>query len=115
MKQIIETIMRYSGRPQLFEKGTSNFWDDPHISNHMLESHLNPDWDAATRTHEFIDRSVSWISKIVPSSQYELLLDLGCGPGLYAERFKGAGYSVTGVDFSKRSIEYAKKQTLSWG
>jgi len=40
------------------------------------------------------------------------LLDIGCGPGLYAERFSSAGYSVTGVDFSKRSIAYAKEQTL---
>jgi SAM-dependent methyltransferase len=39
------------------------------------------------------------------------LLDLGCGPGLYAERFAKAGYSVAGVDFSKRSIEYATEQT----
>ncbi|WP_243428297.1 class I SAM-dependent methyltransferase [Clostridium rhizosphaerae] len=37
---------------------------------------------------------------------------MGCGPGLYAERFNSAGYSVTGVDFSKRSILYAKEQTL---
>jgi SAM-dependent methyltransferase len=41
-----------------------------------------------------------------------LLLDLGCGPGLYAERFNSAGYAVTGVDFSKRSIAYAEEQTL---
>jgi SAM-dependent methyltransferase len=40
------------------------------------------------------------------------LLDLGGGPGLYAERFSSVGYTVTGVDFSKRSIEYAKEQTL---
>ncbi len=37
---------------------------------------------------------------------------MSCGPGLYAERFSSAGYVVTGIDFSKRSIEYAKKQTL---
>ena len=38
------------------------------------------------------------------------LLDLGCGPGLYAERFANADYAVTGVDFSKRSITYANTQ-----
>jgi SAM-dependent methyltransferase len=35
------------------------------------------------------------------------LLDLGCGPGLYASRFARAGFSVTGVDYSLNSIEYA--------
>ena len=44
--------------------------------------------------------------------QFQQLLDLGCGPGVYAERFNKAGYKVTGIDFSKRSIEYAKQQTL---
>ena len=77
-----------------------------------MEAHLNPNWDAATRKHEFLDKSVNWISKIAPSFQYKFLLDLGCGPGLYAERSNSAGYSVTGVDFSKRSIAYAKEQTL---
>ena len=37
------------------------------------------------------------------------MLDFGCGPGLYAEKFAKLGYQVTGVDFSARSIQYAKK------
>jgi len=78
----------------------------------MLEAHLNPNWEAASRKHAFIDKSVKWIAEIMPPSQYGALLDLGCGPGLYTERFSKAGYAVTGVDFSKRSIAYAKEQTL---
>jgi SAM-dependent methyltransferase len=34
--------------------------------------------------------------------------DLGCGPGLYAQRFAGRGAEVTGIDFSAHSLEYAK-------
>lgn len=90
---------------------THSLWDDEHISKGMLNAHLNPAWDAATRNHAFIDTSTSWIAKLAPPPQYAKLLDLGCGPGLYAERFAKAGYSVTGVDFSKRSIDYAKEQT----
>ena len=89
----------------------NTLWDDDHISKGMLEAHLNPDWDAATRNHAFLDKSVKWISEIAPPSRFKKLLDLGCGPGLYAERFVKTGYSVTGIDFSKRSIEYAKEQT----
>lgn len=105
-------LKKYITKPKLYAPSTNNFWDDEHISKDLLEAHLNPRWDAATRKPEFLDKSVNWISKIAPSSQYKFLLDLGCGPGLYAERFNSAGYSVTGVDFSKRSIEYAKEQTL---
>lgn len=105
-------LKKYTTKPKLYAPSTNKFWDDEHISKGMLAAHLNPNWDAATRKPEFIDKSVDWISEIAPSSQYKLLLDLGCGPGLYAERFNSAGYSVTGVDFSKRSIAYAKEQTL---
>ncbi len=38
------------------------------------------------------------------------ILDLGCGPGLYSEIFTNEGHMVTGVDFSKNSIEYAKRE-----
>lgn len=109
---MFEKLREYLIRPELYAPSTNAFWDDEHISKGMLEAHLNPNWDAATRKPEFLDKSVNWISKIAPSSQYKLLLDLGCGPGLYAERFSNFGYSVTGVDFSKRSISYAKEQTL---
>lgn len=105
-------LKKYITKPRLYTPSTNKFWDDEHISKGMLEAHLNPDLEAASRKHEFLDKSVNWISKIALSSQYKLLLDLGCGPGLYAERFKNAGYCVTGMDFSKRSIEYAKEQTL---
>ena len=40
----------------------------------------------------------------------DCILDLGCGPGLYAERLAQAGFQVTGVDFSQNSIDYAVDQ-----
>ncbi|MCG8501857.1 MAG: class I SAM-dependent methyltransferase [Firmicutes bacterium] len=105
-------LTKYTSKPKLYAPSTNQFWDDEYISKGLLEAHLNPNWDGATRKPEFLDQSVKWISKIAPSSQYKSLLDLGCGPGLYAERFHSAGYSVTGMDFSKRSIAYAKQQRL---
>ncbi|HOJ15222.1 MAG TPA: class I SAM-dependent methyltransferase, partial [Deltaproteobacteria bacterium] len=39
----------------------------------------------------------------------ERILDLGCGPGLYTKRLSDAGYDVTGMDYSRRSIAYAKE------
>ncbi|MFF2910252.1 class I SAM-dependent methyltransferase [Paenibacillus sp. NPDC057934] len=111
---MLTKISQYSGKPELYRPSTDKFWDDEHISKGMLEAHLNPDWDAATRKADFLEQSVSWISSIAPPKHYSTLLDLGCGPGLYAERFHKAGYSVTGIDYSKRSIAYAQEQsTLS--
>jgi SAM-dependent methyltransferase len=74
----------------------------------MLDAHLNPDIDAASRNHDFIDYSVKWLSSFIPTDKK--ILDLGCGPGLYAKQLADAGYDVTGIDFSKRSIEYARNQ-----
>lgn len=38
------------------------------------------------------------------------LCDLGCGPGLYTNRFAMAGVRATGVDFSRQSLAYARRQ-----
>ena len=105
-------VLKHAIKPRLYAPSTSNFWNDEHISKGMLEAHLHPSWDAASRNHEFITQSVKWISNVASPSQYKQLLDLGCGPGLYAERFYEAGYTVTGIDFSIRSIDYAKSQSI---
>lgn len=102
-------------RPKLYAPSTSKFWDDEHISEGMLEAHLNPDWEAATRSHKFVDRSVEWITAITKKKEFPELLDLGCGPGLYAERFLKKEFHVTGMDFSERSIHYAKESAQRQG
>jgi 2-polyprenyl-3-methyl-5-hydroxy-6-metoxy-1,4-benzoquinol methylase len=102
-------------RPRLYEPSTSKFWDDEHISKGMLEAHLNPDWEAATRSHQFVDRSVEWITAITKKKEFLEILDLGCGPGLYAERFFKKGFHVTGIDFSARSVNYAKESAKRQG
>ena len=109
---MIRQLSGFLTKPQIYASSTGEFWNDAHISKGMLAAHLEPKEDAATRKHEFLDRSVQWISKIAPPAQYKSLLDLGCGPGLYAQRFHEAGYSVIGVDFSRRSIAYAKEQAI---
>ncbi|MCQ4638115.1 class I SAM-dependent methyltransferase [Anaerovorax odorimutans] len=97
-------------KPKLYEESSSAFWDDEHISKQMLEAHLNPDMDGASRKHAFIRRSVNWIVQYCNGGDGKKLLDLGCGPGLYTELFAGEGFYVTGIDFSQRSINYAKQR-----
>lgn len=103
-----DKLSPYLKHPKEFESSDTNFWNDPHISTYLLDAHLDPEFDGASRKKGFIEESVKWIEELVPSSDHKRLLDIGCGPGLYAERLSQADYDVTGIDFSKRSIEYAK-------
>jgi SAM-dependent methyltransferase len=107
MNQIISQLIELQQKPVPFTPGEPLFWDDPHISAQMLEYHLNPDVDAASRRSQIIDRSVNWLIKNLALKAGDSILDLGCGPGLYAARFARAGLHVTGVDYSHRSIDYA--------
>lgn len=95
--------------PALYERTDAAFWDDEHISRGMLTAHLDPEFEGASRSFAFMDRSVAWIRRVAPPAAHPRLLDLGCGPGLYAERFARAGYEVTGVDLSLRSLDYERR------
>lgn len=106
----IKEIIKYATKPNLYDKGTAMMWTDEYISEQLLQVHLNPELDLASRKEETIDRTVEWIISEVGGNELNLL-DLGCGPGLYAEKLAAKGHKVTGVDFSKSSIEYAREQT----
>ncbi len=106
-KNFIELISEYSVKPEAFASSTAPFWNDEHISKNMLAAHLHPDWDAATRKMETVEKTVQYIHSIASKLQGKKILDLGCGPGIYAEKFYELGYNVTGVDISERSINYA--------
>lgn len=103
---MFQLLKSYLTQPQLYEKTVEKFWNDPHISKGMLETHLNPNTNAASRKPEFIEKSVLWLSSML--NKESNMLDIGCGPGLYTMRLSKLGYRVSGLDFSERSIEYAK-------
>lgn len=102
-------------RPEIYEVTGFKFWDDPHISKGMLAAHLDPYLESATRKYDFIEKSVNWIKELITGEKEKKLLDLGYGPGIYAELFAEKGFQVTGVDISERSINYAKENTLKKG
>ena len=102
-------------KPQRFELGEALFWDDPHISKSMLEAHLNPNVEGASRTTESIEKTIEHFVKSLMIKRGDKVLDLGCGPGLYSSRLCAHGISVTGIDISRRSIDYAQKKAREQG
>lgn len=96
--------------PQSFQQGQDSIWQDPYIARQMLQQHLDPDREGASRNHEFIQESVAWLTRHFPVENFAQVLDLGCGPGLYTSPLARFGYQVSGIDFSKISIDYAHLQ-----
>ena len=79
----MKSLFKLLQKPKLWQRSTEPFWDDDHISKGMLEAHLNQYWDAASRKHSYIDKSVKWLMSIIPEGSK--VLDIGCGPGLYTK------------------------------
>jgi ubiquinone/menaquinone biosynthesis C-methylase UbiE len=73
----------------------------------MLSAHLDFTNDAASRNITVIQKTVAWICSVVKARSS--ILDLGCGPGIYAEEFAKQKCPVVGIDISKRSIKHARK------
>ena len=123
MRLDLRLLADISRRPRLYSGRDRLFWADPYVSEHVLWAHLNPDNDDASRRPARIDASVEFLLRKLEETRTEgpgenlgdggrraadfRVLDLGCGPGLYAERLADAGCAVTGIDLSPASIAYA--------
>jgi SAM-dependent methyltransferase len=104
----------YLQRPKPFERAAS-IWTDPFIAPQMLRTHLDPATDLASYRPKRLENTCTYLYEqlhLVPGCA---LIDLGCGPGLYAERFAQKGIKVTGLDISESSIEYAREQAKQSG
>ncbi len=100
-------------RPEIWKQSTSKFWDDEYISLQMLNSHLDPEIEAASRTREQIEAETNFIINYTDMNGNKRVVDLGCGPGLYAREFAKTGARITGIDYSERSINYAFEHVKS--
>ncbi|UCF39369.1 MAG: methyltransferase domain-containing protein [Acidobacteriota bacterium] len=106
---MFDDLERINERPEPFQFYTaSDLWTDEHTSKQMLSFHLNETIDVSSRNAEFINRSVEWIASEFNVGRDFKIADFGCGPGLYATPLANRGATVTGIDFSQRSIEYAR-------
>lgn len=113
---LFEELEKINTRPEPFEFYTaSDLWTDEHTSKQMLSFHLNQEIDVSSRKAAFIDRSVEWITSHFNVGAGTKIADFGCGPGLYTSRLSRRQAEVTGIDFSKRSIQYAQEAAIREG
>jgi SAM-dependent methyltransferase len=104
-----------SAPPIPWAEGDNIPWNDPGFSQRMLKEHLGQQHDAASRRFETIDRHVDWIHDNLLAKLSARILDLACGPGLYAERFARLGHVVHGIDYSPASIQFATDTATQHG
>jgi 2-polyprenyl-3-methyl-5-hydroxy-6-metoxy-1,4-benzoquinol methylase len=97
-------------RPEPFQFYTADeLWTNEHTSKQMLKYHLNESIDVSSRNKSFIERSVEWIVSHFAVDDKTEIADFGCGPGLYTTKLADEGATVTGIDFSENSLNYAKQ------
>lgn len=113
---MFEELEKINNRPKPFEFYTaSDLWTDEYTSKQMLSFHLNQEVDLSSRNTAFIDRSVKWIASHFNIGAETKIADFGCGPGLYTTRLAKMSVAVTGIDFSKSSIQYAQEVATQEG
>lgn len=104
---MFEELSEIHRKPGLFSVYTAEtLWTKPHLAQQMLKTHLDQTTPLASRPLHSIDQAVQWLDEEFGLSGKKVC-DLGCGPGLYAERYAQRGAQVEGLDFSASSIEYA--------
>jgi SAM-dependent methyltransferase len=85
-------------------------WGDPEFSKRMLREHLDPSHDKASRRPIIRSGEIAWtLEKLLTPRNVKTVLDLTCGPGLWANELARHGLIVRGIDISPSAIDYARK------
>jgi SAM-dependent methyltransferase len=114
MKTILDIVDR-NPTPVPWSEGDNIPWNDPEFSERMLAEHLSQEHDLASRKSETIYQHVEWVFSNVLGSRPARVLDLACGPGLYARHLAGKDCDYVGIDFSPASIRHAKETAVAEG
>ncbi len=105
----LKDLLQRDANPAPWAEGEKIPWNDPDFSRRILKEHLTQAHDAASRRTSKIKKHVDWIHNEILAGKESRILDLGCGPGLYAARLATRGHTIVGIDFSPASIAYAVK------
>ena len=101
-------IFRRTARPAAWERGGNLPWNEPDFAERMLREHLDESHGAASRTEKERLLQIDWLWARLGLQPGMRILDITCGPGLYAVEFARRGCLVTGIDFSPAAIRYAR-------
>jgi SAM-dependent methyltransferase len=108
-------IVNRQSPPVPWGEGENIPWNEPAFSERMLREHLSQEHDAASRRATIIDAHVAWIHQEVLDGRVGRVLDLGCGPGLYASRLARRGHTCVGIDWGPASIAHARRTAADEG
>jgi SAM-dependent methyltransferase len=118
-RRLFQAVWHIYNRPQPptppQDRAANLPWDDPGFSERMLREHLDQSHGAASRRQVEILRLVDWLWDKLGLHAGSRVLDVTCGPGLYAVELARRGCSVHGIDFSPASIRYARQQAAEAG
>ncbi len=108
-------IYRRPERPALWQAGNNLPWHEPVFGERMLREHLDDAHGAASR--KTVDRiwQLAWLWRHLALNPGDRVLDLTCGPGLYAVPLAERGCEVLGVDFNPAAIAYARELAIAAG
>lgn len=115
LTEILWRIYRRPERPNPWAGGGNLPWDDPAFSRRMLREHLDRSHGAASRPPSERERQLQWLWSALELQRARDLLDVTCGPGLYAVPLARRGLHVTGVDFGPAAIAYARQLAQEHG
>lgn len=102
-------LYRRSQRPFPFTNSGNLPYDDAAFSVRMLAEHLDKTHGAASRTAVERTAQMEWMTTKLGLTADATLLDVTCGPGLYAVPFAKQGVQVTGIDFAPAAIAHARQ------
>ena len=114
-QQALWRIYRRTQPPVPWRDGANLPWDDPLFSERMLREHLDQSHGAASRQQPELLRQVDWLWTHLDLRPGCQILDITCGPGLYAVELARRGALVTGIDFSPASIRHARALAAEQG
>lgn len=106
----MNNIFKFLKNPEPFESSNNNIWIEGMLEDYTLNSYLDNNIPGGSPNDNFIKETVEFINLNNKFSKGKKVLDLGCGPGLYAKKLAKKNYQVTGVDISQKAINYAKKE-----
>lgn len=96
-------------RPTAWANGGNLPWDEPDFSRRMLREHLDQSHGAATRIDAERTLQIDWFWEQLGLAADQNVLDVTCGPGLYALALAQRGCQITGIDFAPAAIDHARQ------